>query len=201
MKHWFSIVLLATVSLQLTGCIAVLAGGAAATGLAVHDRRSFGTVIDDQALEVRVRDAIFDDHAFTREHRIKVNAYRGWVLLAGEAGTESNVRLAGEITAGVDGVRRVVNELAPERRPSFGQGSKDKWLSSKVNSSLTRVELAGFDPTRVQVTSARSVVYLMGLVSRAEGEAATEQARTVKGVERVVTIFEYLEDQPEVVEG
>ncbi len=195
------VLLLALASLQLAGCLAVVAGGAAATGLAIHDRRSFGTIIDDQTLEVRVRDAIHDDPAFTRDHRIKVDAFRGWVLLAGEAGTEANVRLAGEITAGVDGVRRVVNELAPERRPSFGQSSSDRWIATKVKTALTGVDLEGFDPTRVQVTTARSVVYLMGLVSRDEGRAATEQARTVRGVDRVVTIFEYQEDQPEVVEG
>lgn len=202
MKKTLAVLMLGFLSFQMTGCVALLAGGATATGLAVHDRRSFGTVIDDNALELRVRDALYSNEEFTRDHRIKINAFRGWVLLAGEVETDANVRLAGETAAGVTGVRRVINELVPERQASLGQGSQDRWISGKVNGSMTRIrELPGFDATRVQVITTRGVVYLMGLVSRDEAEAVTERARTVRGVHRVVTIFEYLEDQPEVVQG
>lgn len=188
--------------LQLSGCAAVVVGGAVATGLAVHDRRSFGTVVDDNVLEARVRDALYGREEFTTDHRIKVNANNGWVLLAGEVESPANVRLAGEVTAGINGVRRVINELVPERRASLGRGTEDRWISTKVNAAMTRIrDLPGFDATRVKVTTTRGVVYLMGMVSREEAEAATSRARTVRGVHRVVTIFEYLEDQPDVVEG
>lgn len=193
---------LLVIALQLSGCAAVVVGGAAASGLAVHDRRSFGTVIDDNVLEMRVRDALYGLEEITSDHRIKVNAHNGWVLLAGEVESQTNIRLAGEVAAGIGGVRRVVNELAPERRASLGVGTEDRWISTKVNTTLTRIrDLPGFDPTRVKVTTTRGVVYLMGMVSRAEAEEVTKRARTVRGVRRVVTIFEYLEDQPDVVEG
>lgn len=193
---------LLALALQLSGCAAVVVGGAAATGLAVHDRRSFGTVVDDNVLEARVRDALYGREEFTTDHRIKVNANNGWILLAGEVESTANVRLAGEVTAGINGVRRVINELVPERRASLGRGTEDRWISTKVNAAMTRIrDLPGFDATRVKVTTTRGVVYLMGMVSREEAEAATSRARTVRGVHRVVTIFEYLEDQPDVVEG
>lgn len=188
------IIALVCVSL-LAGCAALVVGGAAATGLAVHDRRSVGTVVDDRVLRIRVGDALFSRDEFDNDTRIKVAAYNGWVLLAGEVIDEDRVALAGNIAEGIDGVRRVINELAPMQRASLGRGTNDMWISSKVNTSLFRIRhLDGFDPTRVKVVTARNIVYLMGLVNRAEAEATVEEARTVRGVERVITAFEYQDD-------
>ncbi|QOC23418.1 BON domain-containing protein [Wenzhouxiangella sp. AB-CW3] len=180
---------------MLSACAALVVGGAAATGMAVHDRRSFGTVVDDRVLRIRVSDALHRHEAMAGEStRLRILAYNGWVLLAGEVPDQQAVDLATEVTEDVDGVRRVINELAVTERAGMGQSSTDRWISSKVNTSLARVrDIQGFDPTRVKVISARNIVYLMGLVSNEEAEAAVEQARTVRGVERVVTAFEYLE--------
>ncbi len=177
---------------QLTGCAAVVVGGAVATGVAVHDRRTVGTVIDDNLLEVRVRNALFGDERLDGSVRIKVNAHNGWVLLAGEALTPELVDLATRLATEVDGVQRLFNELAPVPRATLSQAGNDRWISGRVNASLTAIrDLPGFDPTRVQVTTTRGVVYLQGLVTRAEADAAVERARTVRGVERVVMIFEF----------
>jgi osmotically-inducible protein OsmY len=179
----------------LSGCAALVVGGVAATGLAMHDRRSVGTLVDDRVLRVRVSDALYSRDEFDTSSRIRILAYNGWVLLAGEARDQERVDMATEIVTNIDGVRRVINELSPIERVGSGQANNDRWISSKVNTSLTRVRhIEGFDPTRVKVVTARNIVYLMGLVSRAEGEAAVEEARTVRGVERVVTAFEYLDE-------
>jgi len=185
----FLILLLAS---QLLGCAAVVVGGAVATGVAVHDRRSVGTVIDDNLLEVRVRNALFGDERLDGSVRIKINSHSGWVLLAGEARTPELVGLATQLASEVEGVQRLFNELAPIPRASFGQASSDRMLSGRVNASFTRIrDLPGFDPSRVQVTTTRGVVYLQGLVTRAESEAVVDRARTVRGVERVVMIFDF----------
>ena len=180
---------------MLSGCAALVVGGVAATGMAVHDRRSVGTVVDDRMLRVRVSDALHRHEAFDSDTRLRILAYNGWVLLAGEAYDEARVELAAEIVNDIDGVRRVINELAPMERVSVGQTGTDRWISSKVNTSLTRIrDISGFDPTRVKVITARNIVYLMGMVSPEEAEAAVEEARTVRGVERVITAFEYLDE-------
>jgi osmotically-inducible protein OsmY len=180
---------------QLTACAALVIGGVAATGMALHDRRSVGTVVDDNVLEVRVRDALYRHEQFNDEVRIKINAYNGWVLLAGEAVSDERVALAGKAAGEVDGIRRLFNELAPVERTGPGQSSSDRWISTRVNGSLARIrDIPGFDTTRVQVTTARGTVYLMGAVSREEANAVVERARTVRGVERVVTLFEYLDE-------
>ena len=42
----------------------------------------------------------------------------------------------------------------------------------------------------MKVVTERSVVFLMGIVSRGEADAASEIAATTSGVERVVRLFE-----------
>lgn len=195
MKHSIRWIAAALTIFMLSGCAALVVGGAAATGMAVHDRRSVGTVVDDRLLRIRVSDALYSHDEFHGATRVRVMAYNGWVLLAGEAKNQQRVDLATAIAEEVDGVRRVINELAPIERVGIPQANNDRWISSKVNTSLTQVRgVEGFDPTRVKVLTARNTVYLMGLITREEGEAAVEQARTVRGVDRVVTVFEYIED-------
>ncbi|MGY6631630.1 MAG: BON domain-containing protein [Wenzhouxiangella sp.] len=182
----------------LGGCAAMVVGGAAATGAAVHDRRSVGTVVDDNVLRLRVRDALFAHEDFDGNTRIRVLVYEGWVLLAGEVIDERRVELATELALSADGVARVFNELEPMPRVSLSASNGDRWLTTRVNTSLAQIrDLPGFDPSRVKATSTRGVVYLMGLVSQAEAEAATEQVRMVRGVERVVTLFQFIEEQPQ----
>ena len=180
---------------QLTACAALVVGGVAATGMAVHDRRSVGTVMDDNILRVRVRDTLYGQEFLNDDVRIKVQAHNGWVLLAGEAIDNERVAQAEKVVSEIEGVRRLFNELAPMERRGAGQASADKWLSTRVNGSLTGIrDLPGFDATRVKVTSTRGTVYLMGLVSHEEAKHVIERARTVRGVERVVTLFEYLDE-------
>lgn len=196
MKCFFRLIVAVVLAAQLAGCAAVVVGGAVATGVAVHDRRSVGTVIDDNVLEVRVRNALYVDDQYNQGARIKVNAFNGWVLLAGEVPSDALVELATERVSEVEGVQRLFNELEAGERASLGESSNDRWISSRVNAGLTRIrDLPGFDPTRVQVTTARGVVYLQGLVSQPEADAAVERARTVRGVERVVTMFEIRENR------
>lgn len=182
----------------LTSCAAVVVGGAAATGLAAHDRRSFGTVIDDNLLEIRVGDALYKHDKFNSSSRIRIHAYDGWVLLAGEVLDEERVGLSTELVREVDGVVRLFNELTPQPKAGLGRRNSDRWISTRVKTSLAGIDgLPDFDPTRVKVLTTRGTVYLMGLVSRAEAEAAVDQARVVRGVEKVVSIFQYIEELPE----
>ncbi len=180
---------------MLSGCAALVVGGAAATGMALHDRRSVGTVIDDRVLRVQVRDALHSHEEFDTSSRIRILAYNGWVLLAGEARDSQRIEMATDIAGNVKGVRRVINELAPIERVGAGEATSDRWISSKANTSLTKVRhIEGFDASRIKVLTTRNIVYLMGLVTREEAEAAVEEVRTIRGVERVITAFEYLDD-------
>jgi osmotically-inducible protein OsmY len=197
------LLLLALSTPILSGCIVAAVGAGAATANAVHDRRSFGTVIDDQTVEIAVTDNIFgyienDEKLFgSSTDRIKVISHNGLVLLIGTVSEERKIELAGQLAFEVEEVRKVVNELEIGESAGLGTRLGDTWLNSKVKAAMFGVDIDGFDPTRVNVTTVNDVVYLMGLVTEEEGEAAAQEASEVGGVSRVVKVFEYIEPYAE----
>ncbi|NIP18472.1 MAG: BON domain-containing protein [Xanthomonadales bacterium] len=173
----------------LGGCAAVVVGGAA---VIASDRRTTGTVLDDQTMEIQVVDHIYSAVDIDESDHVKVEVYQGVVLLVGEVQNESNRKLAGERAAEVEHVGRVVNELEVAGSATTSERLDNTWLTTKVNAALVKENpVHGFDATRVKVVSSRNNVYLMGLVSRAEGDAAAEVARNVSGVAKVVKVFSY----------
>jgi osmotically-inducible protein OsmY len=185
-----SVVVAALAAIVLSGCAAAVVGTAAA----VHDRRSVGNVIDDGAIEISVKQKIYNDPDIDEDDHIKVVSNNGIVLLVGETTDESNRRKATEIAQSDAGVVQVHNELEVRFESSIGGRIDDSYLNTKVNTALlTKNPVPGFDPTRINVTTVRDIVYLMGLVTREEGEAVAEVARNVGGVAKVVKVFEYID--------
>jgi osmotically-inducible protein OsmY len=157
--------------------------------------RSTGAMFDDQNMELRVIDAINEPEEIGTESHIKVEVYEKTVLLMGETPTEARKTLAGERAAGVDRVERVVNEIEVGERAGVGARFGNSWLSGKVKTALSRADkLEGWDAYRVKVVSSQGTVYLMGNVTREEGDSVAEVARNVRGVEKVVKVFNYVED-------
>ncbi|HEY3554659.1 MAG TPA: BON domain-containing protein [Casimicrobiaceae bacterium] len=184
------IAMLCAASLLLSGCIPLMVAGAAGgAALVATDRRSAGTQLDDEGIELKISNNIgagFGD-------RVHVNAtsYNGLVLLTGEVPTQDLVGQIGEIARTTAKVRRVVNEIAVMPVSSVGTRTNDSFITSKVKARF--VEANKFPPNRVKVVTEREVVYLMGLVTHAEGDAAAQIAATTSGVIRVVKLFEYLD--------
>ena len=183
-------VLLAAVcaaALLVSGCVPlVVAGAAGGAALVATDRRSAGTQLDDEAIELKISNNIgagFGD-------RVHVNAtsYNGRVLLTGEVPTADLRDQIVQIVRTTAKVRRVVDEVAVMPVSSIGTRTNDSYITSKVKARF--VEANSFPANRVKVVTEREVVYLMGIVSRAEADAAAEIASTTSGVERVVRLFE-----------
>ena len=87
-------------------------------------------------------------------------------------------------------VRTVHNELEIAGPTTMMARTNDAWLTTKVKTVLiTNPET---DAGRVKVVTENGVVYLMGLLSRTESEAAVEKTRQVFGVQKIVKIFEYI---------
>jgi osmotically-inducible protein OsmY len=178
-------------ALILNGCAAIVVGGAA---IVASDRRTTGTVLDDQSIEVRVVDHIYATEGFEGGDHVKVEVYQGVVLLVGEVTTEEKRLTAGRRAGEVENVSRVVNELIVDESASVGERIDNTWLTTKVNTVLIKENpVPGFDATRIKVVTSQDNVYLMGLVSREEGEAVAEVARNVGGVAKVVKVFSYMD--------
>ena len=101
-------------------------------------------------------------------------------------------RSAGDAAAARQGVVRVINELHDAAPTDIERRAKDSYITTKAKSSLVRVKLSGFNPTRVRVMTTRGVVYLMGRVTHDEANAVVEKIRNLRGVRRVVKVFEYI---------
>ena len=157
-------------------------------------KRTPGTFIDDQTIEVKAFDSIYDHENFDNQDHIKIEVHSGTVLLAGETKTEANKALATKIAGETRGVKKVVNELAVMPKVTTGGLLDNTYITTKANSILTaKNPVEGLDATRIKVMTARKIVYLMGTVTREEGDAVAEVVRNIGGVEKVVKVFDYVD--------
>ena len=176
----------AAIAAALGGCAAAVVGGAVATGMVATDRRSTGAQLDDQNIELRAASSLsgtFGDRA-----HINVTSFNAKVLITGEVATEADRQQAFQIVSQVQGVRSVVNELAVMPVTSLSQRSSDSLITAKVKASM--VDASDVFGTLFKVVTERNTVYLMGRVTQAEANRATEIARGVSGVQRVVRVLE-----------
>jgi osmotically-inducible protein OsmY len=176
-------------STLLTGCAPLLIGGAAVGSMMVFsDRRTSGTQLEDQSIEMkavnRARDLVGE-----RGH-VNATSYNRVVLITGEVPTEAERTAVEKSIAQVENVKSTVNELAVMGPTSMTARSNDAVLSSKVKATF--VDAKDLQANAFKVVSERGTVYLMGRVTEREAERATELARSVAGVQRVVRVLELL---------
>ncbi|MGA7982082.1 MAG: BON domain-containing protein [Chromatiaceae bacterium] len=180
----------------LNGCAPVVVTGAAVGVSVVHDRRTPGTVLDDEHIELQGW-GLLNDHPDIREHsRIAVTSYNLVVLLTGQAETQEIRDRFAELVSRLPKVKRVVNEVTIGPSESLANEGEDALITSRVKLALVGIKLPHFDLTRIKVVTEAGVVYLMGLVTPAEAEATVAKARYVPGVKRVVKVFEYIQPPP-----
>lgn len=157
-------------------------------------KRTPGTVIDDQTVQIKALNNIYRTAEFDRADHVKVEVHNGTVLLAGETKSEANKDLATRVVNEIRGVKHIVNELAVMPAAGLGERLDNSYISAKANSILTaRDPIGGVDMARIKVITARRNVYLMGTVTQKEGEAVAEVVRNIGGVEKVVKVFDYLD--------
>ena len=189
-RNTLSLILLCLV-LVLQGCAAAVVAGAATGAAVAYDRRTAGSIVDDEAVEVKASAGINADNQLKDQAHINVTSMNGIVLLSGEAvSAEARDRVLSQVRT-IPSIRRIHNEIRIAPLSSFGARSTDSWYTSKVKSRLLFTR--DLDSNRIKVVTENGTVYLMGLVNHAEADAATEIASTTQGVQRVVRMFEYLD--------
>ena len=171
----------------LSGCAPLVVGAAAVgTGMMVTDRRSSGAQVDDESIQFRASSRLGEQ--FGDKVHINVTSYNRQVLLTGEAPTEQMKQQAEQVVGRIDNVRSVVNDIAVMTPSSLPQRSGDVFITGKVRASL--VDAQDLQANAFKVVTERGNVYLMGRVTMREAERATNIARQISGVQRVVRIFE-----------
>lgn len=176
----------------LSGCGAVVVGGVATGAVVANDRRTTGTFVEDQEIQLRAINMRGDDPELEQLANINVTVYNLQVLLTGQAENMAIVERFRDRVLTIPRVRGVFNEVEIGAESTWGEATADAYLTTKVKLSLFDIDMEGFDPTRVKVTSSLGSVYLMGLLTTTEADAVTEKVRFVSGVKRVVKLFEYV---------
>nr|VFK36730.1 MAG: Osmotically-inducible protein OsmY, contains BON domain [Candidatus Kentron sp. SD]VFK40306.1 MAG: Osmotically-inducible protein OsmY, contains BON domain [Candidatus Kentron sp. SD] len=161
----------------------------------IHDRRTAGTIIDDQIIELKAFNELRMDSDLWNQSHIDITSFNNIVLLSGEAQNDSLRNRATELVKRIPKVRMVHNEIAIVAPSSALSRSGDAWITGKVKTSL--IANKDIDPTRIKVVTERGIVYLMGLVTPGEAKISTDIVRRVGGVQRVIKLFEYVQSDVE----
>ncbi len=188
-KHIIAKVFLGVaVVMSITACAPVVVGGAAAGGALAADRRTSGIYIEDENIELKA--VKFMETTLGEQTHINVTSYNRNVLLTGEAPDEATKAKAENFVKGIENIRAVTNEIVVGPKTSLSSRSNDTYITSKVKTKF--VTENQFPANYVKIVTENSVVYLLGIVNKAEADAAVEIARNTDGVSKVVKVFEYM---------
>ncbi|MDH2916371.1 MAG: BON domain-containing protein [Gallionella sp.] len=174
--------------LVLLGALAGCAqGGSALAG--ANERRTQGTVLDDQNIENKAQQRIAEKYKFNAQ--VSVTCFNRYALITGQVANEAAKMDIERIVGGIPPVKGIANELQVAGVSSSGARSSDSGVSGDVRNRF--LSSKAFNRDHIKVFTEGGVVYLMGIVNHAEADAASEIASTTNGVQKVVRVFEYMD--------
>ena len=175
----------------LSGCVPLILGGAVMTGMVASDRRTSGTVVEDEGIEIkaamRLRESLGE-----RVH-VNVTSYNRQVLLTGEAPNAQDRQLVEQVVAGVDNVRNIVNEVAILGNSTLTQRSSDSIVTGRVKAAL--LDARDLFSNAFKVVTEHGTTYVMGRVTQREATRATEVITAQSGVQRLVRVLEIISEE------
>jgi osmotically-inducible protein OsmY len=183
--------ILTAVLSSLSACAPLIVGGAVMTGVVATDRRTTGTQVEDESIEIKVASAVRQD--LGERVNLTVTSFNRKVLLSGEARSAADKERAEKLAQSQENVQSVVNDLAVMATSSLTQLSKDTVITGQVKAAF--VDAKDLQVNAFKVLTQRGVVYLMGRVTAREAKRATDIARSIGGVTKVVRVFEEISEQ------
>ena len=191
LQHLSFKLLLATACVaSLSACFPVILGGALMGGLVAVDRRTAGTQLEDEGIELRASSRVRDNLG-DRGH-INITSYNRQVLLTGEVPSAQDKQLVEQVVSQVANVRVIVNDLAVMGNTTLTQRTSDTLTTGRVKAGL--VDEKELYASAFKVVTERGTTYLMGRVTQRESELATEVVRGTSGVQKVVRLLEIISD-------
>lgn len=191
MKSTFRLVaMLVALVPMLQSCVPLIVGAGVGAGIMIaDDRRTSGTMLEDQTIESKAKDRITEKYG--DKVNISITSFNRLVLLTGQAPTDEIKQDVSVLVLEVPNVRNIQNDIVVGGISSTTSRASDALLTSQVKGRLTQKE--GVSSSHIKVVSENGTVFLMGLVTRAEAETAAQTAATTSGAQRVVKVFEYLD--------
>ncbi len=174
----------------LQGCFGAFLAGAAIGSVVVYESSNYKYAKSDNKISSEAVKKLKADPDLYKKSRIVISVYDGIVLLAGQTPSPEYRQRAQQIVEGIPGVKRVYNEITINGPISSMTQSSDAWITTKIKSQMMAAK--GIDSDDIKVVTENGVVYLMGKVTRQQAAKATAIARKSSGVQKVVTLFEYI---------
>lgn len=188
-KHTaLKLILSAALISQITACVPVVVGGAAATGAMAADRRTSGIYVEDENIELKAIKKM--ETNLGEDAHVNVTSYNRNVLLTGEVPVAESKSKAESLVKEITNTRSITNEVTVGPKSTIGSRSNDSYITSKIKTKF--VTENKFPANYVKVVTENSVVYLLGIVTNKEADDAVEIARNTDGVTKVVKVFEYM---------
>jgi len=187
----FSAFLLVGATVLTTGCFGLAATGLIVGSVAMTDRRTLGAQTEDTSIEIKAKLRINEQIRFPGG--VSVTSYNRRILLTGQAANEDEKRRAEQVVRGVDNVRAVQNELQLAGQPGLTSTAADATTTAGVKAAL--IESKETPAASIKVVTESGVVYLMGLVTQKESQAAVRIASRVRGVQKVIAVFEVISEE------
>jgi osmotically-inducible protein OsmY len=173
---------------SLSGCVGLVAGGAVMGAVASQDRRTLGAQTDDKA--IAVKGELRTPQITGDLGHVNVTSFNRKVLLTGQVKDEAMKAAVEREIRSIDGVLGVVNELEIAGPATYTARSGDAYITAKVKASL--IDMKTISANSFKVVTESGVVYLMGRVTQREGQVASDVARGVSGVQKVVKVLDYI---------
>ena len=185
---------LAVLLAGLAGCELAVIGAATAAFSIAEDRRTSGTQLDDESIQIRAQSRVSE--RFGEKAHVNVTSFNRMALMTGEVPDAAAREEAGKIVLGVPNVRSIANETQLAIPSTRASRINDEIITTKIKGQL--IDSPNVSLVHVKVVTEAGVVFLLGLVTEQEAERAVEIARTTGGVVKVVKLFEYCKPTDEV---
>lgn len=170
------------------GCVAAAVGAVGTAGYVAAQNRAPGQVADDAGIRICINDQLLK-RSTTLFSNVSTEVVRGRVLMVGTVAADSDRQEAASLAQTCEGVKSIDNQIQLADDGGVGGYASDSWISTKVKSNLvTDFSLNGFS---IGVETVNGIVYLSGVVrSEAQRDKAVEIARSISGVQKVVSAIQ-----------
>lgn len=194
MKTITTNLILLTLALAIGGCSTIVSKTTGDRPVGTDKtERSFGRLIDDEIIETYIGANLLKADPGYQSAHLRVVSFNGIVLLVGQVKSEQLLTDAAAIASQVRNVKRVHNELTISGPISIPARTNDQWLKIKTKSRMLATK--GINSLEVKVVVENGVIYLMGLVDKAQTDLAVRIARQTYGVQKIVKVFEYTDQE------
>jgi osmotically-inducible protein OsmY len=188
-----------TLLVSLTLCTALLTSGCAEVINATTSKpiemkantRTMGAKLNDEEIETASKVNIKKADPQLEHAHVSIDSFNGIVLLTGQVPSEELRNLVADTVYKLNPVREIHNELVVSEPTNFVARSKDAWISTKIKAQL--LADGDIESRRIHFVTENQVVFLMGIVTRAEADRIVDKVSHTADVQKVVKVFEYID--------